>query len=50
MRIAVVGGGNIGTQFAVHCAEVGHDVIIHTSTPQLFDRRLQIVDEGHQEC
>jgi len=23
MRITIVGGGNIGTQFAVHCAEKG---------------------------
>ena len=45
MRITVVGGGNIGTQFAVHCAEAGHEVIVHTSTPQLFDNKLQIVDE-----
>ena len=35
MRITIVGGGNIGTQFAVHCAEKGHEVIIYTSTPEL---------------
>ena len=26
MKITVVGGGNIGTQFAVHIAEKGHDI------------------------
>ena len=46
MKITIVGGGNIGTQFAVHCAEKGHDVIIYTSTPDLFDRHLSIVDDN----
>lgn len=45
MRITVVGGGNIGTQFAVHCAEKGHDVTIYTSTPEIFEKHLQIEDE-----
>ena len=45
MKITIIGGGNIGTQFAVHCAEKQHDVTIYTSTPDLFDRALNIVDE-----
>ena len=45
MRITIVGGGNIGTQFAVHCAEKKHDVIIFTSAPGVFEKHLQIVDE-----
>ena len=45
MRITVVGGGNIGTQFAVHCAEKGHEVAIFTSDPELFCKQLKIVDE-----
>lgn len=45
MRITIVGGGNIGTQFAVHCAEKGHDVKIFTSKPELFKNRVKIVDE-----
>ena len=45
MRITVVGGGNIGTQFAVHCAEKGHEVVIFTSDPELFYKQLKIVDE-----
>lgn len=45
MRITIVGGGNIGTQFAVHCAESGHKVTVFTSTPELFDLHLEIVDE-----
>ncbi len=48
MRITIVGGGNIGTQFAVHCAEKGHEVIVYTSTPEVFDRRLSIVDDRGQ--
>ena len=57
MDITIVGGGNIGTQFAVHCAEKGHKVRIYTSTPQLFRKHLKIVNdngevtnEGDIEC
>ncbi|WP_081850137.1 NAD/NADP-dependent octopine/nopaline dehydrogenase family protein [Ruminococcus sp. HUN007] len=46
MRITIVGGGNIGTQFAVHCAEKCHDVIVYTSAPDLYDGCLNIVDEN----
>lgn len=45
MKTTIVGGGNIGTQFAVHCAEKGHEVTIYTSKPELFDMHLNIVDE-----
>ena len=44
MNITVVGGGNIGTQFAVHASEKGHDVIVYTSAPELYDGSLEIVD------
>lgn len=46
MRITVVGGGNIGTQFMVHCASKGHDVTVYTSRPELFSTHLNIVDEN----
>lgn len=46
MKITVVGGGNIGTQFAVHCAEKGHEVTVVTSKPELFGKHLTIVDEN----
>ncbi len=45
MRITIVGGGNIGTQFAVHCAQKGHDVSMYTSAPELYDGHINIVDE-----
>ena len=45
MKITIVGGGNIGTQFAVHCAEKENEVIVYTSEPNLFDNRLSIVNE-----
>ena len=47
MIITIVGGGNIGTQFAVHCAEKGHDVVVYTSNPDLYDGYLNIVDENN---
>lgn len=46
MNVTVVGGGNIGTQFAVHCAHAGHKVTMYTSRPNEFDSELQIVDES----
>lgn len=44
MRITIVGGGNIGTQFAVHCAEKGNDVIVYTSDPSIYDGHINIID------
>ena len=44
MKITIVGGGNIGTQFAVHFSEKGHEVSVYTSAPELFQRQLNIVD------
>ena len=46
MKITIVGGGNIGTQFAVHAAEKKNDVYIYTSKPHLFQKNLTIVDEN----
>ena len=45
MIITVVGGGNIGTQFAVHSAEKGHSVRMFTSSPDFFSRKLVITDK-----
>lgn len=45
MKVTITGGGNIGTQFAVLCAEKGWEVIIFTSKPQYFCNKLNIVDE-----
>jgi len=46
MNITVVGGGNIGTQFAVHCAEKKHNVTVFTSGADLYDNELTIVDDN----
>lgn len=45
MKITVVGGGNIGTQFAVHSAEKGHEVKLFTSGPEHFAKHLTVVDK-----
>ena len=45
MNITIVGGGNIGTQFAVHCAAKGHNVKIYTSRSADFQKRLFISNE-----
>lgn len=44
MNITISGGGNIGTQFAVHCAEKGHSVTVFTSNPGRFMKNLEIHD------
>ena len=46
MNITVVGGGNIGTQFAVHSAGKGHSVKMFTSSPDRFAKHLFIVDKS----
>ena len=46
MKITVVGGGNIGTQFMVHAASKGHEVTAYTSDPSVFASHLNIVDEN----
>lgn len=45
-NIAVIGGGNIGTQFACICASKGHKVNLLSSKPELFDGTLEVVDEA----
>ena len=45
MKITIAGGGNIGTQFAVHVAEKGHEVTMFTSNPGVFSDLLFIVDK-----
>ena len=44
MNVTIVGGGNIGTQFAAHCAEKGHKVRIYTSNPDAFSKEISVVD------
>ena len=49
MKITIVGAGNIGTQFAVHCAYKGHQVIMFGSKPHLVQNRLSIVEKDGKE-
>ena len=44
MNITIVGCGNVGTQFAVHCAAKGHAVTIFSSKPDTICKRLTIVN------
>lgn len=54
MKVTVVGGGNVGTQIAAHCAEKGHEVFVYTSKPESFCQCLTVVDEQgtviHEGC
>lgn len=43
--IAVIGGGNIGTQFACICASKGYKVNVFSSKPEMYDGVLEAVDE-----
>lgn len=47
-NIAVVGGGNIGTQFACVCASRGYSVRIYSSKPDAFSNVLEIVDSENR--
>ena len=44
-NIAVIGGGNIGTQFACVCAAKGYRVSVLSSKPELYSGTLEVVDE-----
>jgi Glycerol-3-phosphate dehydrogenase len=44
-NIAVIGGGNIGTQFACVCASKGYKVNVFSSKPEAYDGTLEVVDE-----
>lgn len=51
MKITIVGGGNIGTQFAVHCAHKQHEVTIFSSRPNQFGKTLRCIDaQGKETC
>lgn len=45
MNITVVGGGNVGTQIAAHCAEKKHRVTVYTTKPEKFCKTLRVVNE-----
>lgn len=49
MNITIVGGGNVGTQFAVHCAKTGHKVTIYTFNPKKIKKKLIIVNEYEEK-
>lgn len=44
MKVTIYGGGNIGTQFAVHYAETVNEVTIFTSKPEKFSKHLTVVN------
>lgn len=46
MKVTIYGGGNIGTQFAVHYAETGNEVTMFTSKPEKFSKHLAVVDKA----
>ena len=45
MNVTIVGSGNVGTQFAVHCSEAGHKVTVFGSKPEMISKKLTIVNE-----
>lgn len=49
MRFTIVGGGNIGTQFAAHCSAHGHNTTVYTSQVESFPSSVKTInDKG--EC
>ena len=47
MKVTIIGGGNIGTQLAVHCSQE-NETYIYTSTPEVFVQNIQIVNENNE--
>ncbi len=47
MNVTVVGVGNIGTQFAVHCAEKGCNVTLFSPNTNRIHQEMQIVDQAN---
>ena len=45
MKVTIVGGGNVGTQFAVHFSQE-NDVYIYTSKPEEYISSIELVDEN----
>jgi len=45
-NISIIGAGNIGTQFAVHCAEKGFNVKVYTKNYKKFSQKISIVNEN----
>ena len=43
-KITVIGGGNIGTQFACVAASKGYEVCVYSSKAEKYDGKLNIVD------
>lgn len=46
MNITIVGCGNVGTQFAVHCAAKNHNVSVFCSKAESVSKTLNIVDSN----
>lgn len=44
MNITIVGGGNVGTQLAVHGAAKGHRITVYTSKSEQFSKQICIVN------
>lgn len=45
-NISIIGAGNIGTQFAVHCAAKGFNVTIYTKNYEKISGKICIADEN----
>lgn len=48
-KITVIGGGNIGTQFACQCAAKGYDITVLSQHPECYDGTLSIVNSNGNE-
>lgn len=48
MNVSIIGAGNIGTQFAVHCAAKNHNVTIFSSKYEKISKELTIVNENNE--
>lgn len=45
MKITIIGAGNIGTLFATHYGELGHDITVLTNNYSIISETLNVVDD-----
>lgn len=44
MKITVIGGGNVGTLMAAEAAHKGNEVVVYTSKPQCWEKKISVYD------
>lgn len=44
MKVAIIGGGNIGTLMAAELSSAGYEIAVYTSKPHLWSKEIEVYD------